>query len=201
MAPAMAFLVTKVLGGGYFTRYGLGACIPIAIGIAWLSLAVAGPDWRHARLLPLLAIACFGGAVLWEIHTAGPRDPGAAVKAWLPPGDAPLVIADGQTFLQLDHYLDTASAARLVFLTDHDSAMRYMGSDCYDGVLRIVRPWFPIRGALIPYDEFIARRKPFLVYGKINPWHSWIWRRLEVEGISWQVKLAKDGMQLVEATP
>jgi hypothetical protein len=95
------------------------------------------------------------------------------------PGEV-LVIADGQTFLELDHYLDEPTASRMVFTIDRESALRYMETDCYDRALPIFQHWFPTRGRLIAWDRLPPR--PFLVYGLRSPMQWWLMKRLGDEG-------------------
>lgn len=184
LAPVMAYGVALVARGGYFTRYGLQASIAIATGAAGAAFLLAGAEWRGARWLPGSAVALLVLGVARHAAGTPPVTPieGAAGRAWVEQGDSPLVILDGQTFLELDYALDDARAKRLVFLLDRESALRYMGTDCYDGPLRVAQRRLPLRGRTVEFGEFVKRWPEFMAYGLEDRKHHWLLERMAAEG-------------------
>ena len=98
--------------------------------------------------------------------------------------DLPLVASSGLVFLELDHYVSSAMAARLHLLLDRSEAIEHTDVDLFDAGLPLLRRWFPLRAALDPYHEFTARNRRFLVIGY---WDSaaandWLIHRLLHDG-------------------
>ncbi len=193
--PFAAFAMATAFKGGYFARYGLAAGIGSGILAASIAHALAGARLRWAWMLPALALAWF--SVRFSIEWTAYR-PAALIPEMAARSEMPLVAADGQTFLQLDRYLDDKTARRLVFVTDRDSALRYMGTDCYDRTLQIARPWFPLRGKLVSYQEFTREHRSYLVFGTRREEHHWILAKLAVDGAKLERRWEGEGKSLVE---
>jgi hypothetical protein len=133
-------------------------------GVAFLAPLVA------AHLLPgralfgfLLAAAMLAALGFATIDIPAPRNPfvdepilAKALAA------EPVVIADGQLFLQMWRYAPEPLKSRLLFLSDHDAAAQYMGFDTIDYGMLTLRPWAPVR--VLEYKDFFAPGKEFLVY-------------------------------------
>ena len=181
LVPLVALAVARTVQGCYFPRYALISTIGFAILFAKLLLRFAGTSLRYPHLLPCALAGSFVMIyIASEKSPAGIALPPAAIAGLAAFPGADLVIADGQTFLELDHYLNEAAASRLVFPIDRESALLYMQTDCYDNALRTVQEWFPIRGRLVTWDKL--PKQPFLVYGSQNLLHSWVLQRLAKEG-------------------
>lgn len=201
-APAMAFLLSSIGRGGYFTRYGLGAAVAGSILFAMASALLAGREWRGGMALPAIAMVWFAGSFLWQMRTPAkwPAD-SATLATWRTHADAPpLVVADGQTFFELNHYLEPAAASRLVFLRDRDSALRYMHTDCYDSPAPLLAKWFGTRGQVVDASDFLARHRRFLVYGLSRTEHQWLLSRMKDESASVKILGKEDRRQLAEVT-
>ncbi len=197
--PLVAFVTATVLHSGFFPRYGSIGAVGFSLAAAWAVFLFAGADLRRASLAPALLFAWFVGSFAIQSTKAPTPFLPAELKDWAH-SDAPLVVADGQTFLFLDHYLDAQAASRLVFLTDFDSAMRIMQTDCYDSALRLVKPHFPIRGRLMDYREFLEGNRRFLVYGSAGPEHQWVLTKFREEHFI-MARLSADREILAVSTP
>ena len=57
----------------------------------------------------------------------------------------PVVIADGQLYMQMWHYAPERLKARMLFLADDVSAVKYMGFETIDGGIRALIPWAPVQ--------------------------------------------------------
>jgi uncharacterized protein (TIRG00374 family) len=94
--------------------------------------------------------------------------------------DLPFVTNSALTFLEMDRYEDPALVARLYYLVDRDSALRYDQSNLTEG-LPTLKKYFPIRATVSPYTDFVAKHRTFLVWGVMDQ-SGWLLRKLKTEG-------------------
>jgi len=198
-APVMAFVLAAAGRGGYFTRYGLGAAVAGASLFAILCALLAGGDWKGARWLPWITIGWFAAQFVWQARLPA-QAPAASptIQAWLRRADEFLVVADGQTFFELNHYLDRTAASRLVFLRDRESALRYMRTDCYDSPMPLLGRWFGMPGKVVEARDFLSRHRRFLLYGLSRPEHQWILTRMKEESATVRILADEPRRRLVE---
>ncbi|MEZ5353333.1 MAG: hypothetical protein R2762_11905 [Bryobacteraceae bacterium] len=177
LTPAIAYLLAVGAKGGYFTRYALGASAAMSIAAALGASRMVRRAQPALMALSLLTIGWFAVRFLHRPAVFPVASEAAALASADP--SLPIVVSDGQTFLELNYYADPATAARLVFLTDRPAALRHMRTDCYDRIMPILTRWFPIHGRVIPAADFLSRRQRFLIYGTREREHTWLPQRLE----------------------
>ena len=100
----------------------------------------------------------------------------------------PIAINHFMPFLEFDYYSSPKLASSLFYLTNPEAAAAYTGESMFDTYAETATAWFPVRGRIEKYSEFVESHKRFLVYH--NPW-----------GTDWLVqKLLDDGarLQLIE---
>ncbi len=91
----------------------------------------------------------------------------------------PVVVADGQLFLQMWLYAPEAYKKKILFLADDAAANKYMGFDALDFGLRGLRPWSSVQ--VIPYQEFAAPGREFLLYqNPLKP--GWLLSKIVADG-------------------
>jgi hypothetical protein len=91
----------------------------------------------------------------------------------------PVVVADGQLFLQMWHYAPDALKSNLLFLVDDAAAVKYMGFDSIDGGLRALRPWSSVQ--VIEYRDFAAPGREFPLYqNSLRP--GWLLPKIVADG-------------------
>ena len=101
---------------------------------------------------------------------------------------APLVAGSGLTFLEVDHYEPHELTSRLYYLTDREYAASYAHDTLFEGIAGL-KKYFPIRGSIEPYRDFLRQHKHFFVLGDKNYLEDWLLKRLADEpGMS--IKLA-----------
>jgi 4-amino-4-deoxy-L-arabinose transferase-like glycosyltransferase len=181
--PALVNLALMRTHGAYFERYAL----PVAFGYG-LAATFFVANRANLRKLPPLAAS----VVLLLFVIAFNVGPGLKQSVWAHRGavgalpgkmldqitpQLPLVAASGLTFLEMDHYEDAATVARLYYLTDRRLAIRYAGATIFEG-LSTVKNYFPIRGRVVPYQEFVAAHPVFLVLGTPAYPEDWLLRAL-----------------------
>jgi hypothetical protein len=182
----LALLVTHV----FLERYGLPSVIGFSALLGFLVHKCRCP--RHAvSFLVLLYLSWFGGSVWSQLRPPGGVS-NAPAKANLQPGDVepqlPFVVANGQLFLKLDHYGAPALTSRLFYITNQRAAVQYTGSDMFDRGFPIMRKWFPLKGDVADYDEFIAHHARFLVYSTPSFPLEWLPHKLLDDGAQLKLK-------------
>jgi len=84
------------------------------------------------------------------------------------PGELPIVINDGDLFLQLQHYTPAEFSSRLFYLVDPDAARKYSGTDSDDLILLGYGRFVPLN--LRRADSFLQSGRPFLLYTSPKGW-------------------------------
>jgi hypothetical protein len=193
LVPLFAFIVAKLVSNVFMTRYGLTAVIGIGILFAYFMHRYT-VDRRLAGALFTLVFAIWFGAgfLVWMMSTArgnvaaASRTPEPihayeAAPEFAEP-DIPFVAANGLFFLEADHYGPQPFVARLVYLSDRESALKYTGSDIFDRGFPILRKWFPIRARVEDYTAFVRAHRRFLVFGEFQHPLAWLTKKLLDDG-------------------
>jgi hypothetical protein len=181
--PALVNLALMRTHGAYFERYAL----PVAFGYGMAAAFFLASRVNAGDLAPLAASAVLLLFVIafnlgsgfkqsvWAHKSVLSTLPGETLERILP--QLPLVAASGLTFLEMDHYENQTTAGRLYYLTDPKLAVRYAGATIFEG-LQTVKNYFPIRGHVTRYRDFIAAHPVFLVLGTPDYPEDWLLRAL-----------------------
>jgi len=179
--PALVNLILMCVHGAYFDRY----AFPVAFGYALSITYFLARQTNGSRTAAIAA-----SAVLLLFVCAFNLGPGLRQSVWgrraeagakraidqIRP-DLPLVAASGLTFLEMDHYGDPQTVARLYYLTDRRLALHYAGATIFEG-MPALKQYFPIRANVAPFDQFTAEHKSFLVLGTPEYPEDWLLRAL-----------------------
>jgi hypothetical protein len=92
----------------------------------------------------------------------------------------PFVTNSVFTFVEMDRYENPALIARLYYLVDPESSIKYAHSNLTEGML-VMKQYFPIRANVSPYADFAATHRHFLVWGEMDL-NGWLLRKLKTEG-------------------
>ena len=178
LIPVIINAMLYLTHGAFFERY----CLVTALGISVTAVLLLGWVTGWSRAAALCALVVLAGFVLqgnflrpllWrpspsfvsdQIHT-----------------NLPVVAASGLTFLEMDHYEKPELLARLYFLTDPASSLRYAHASIFDGMATEAE-YFPFRSTVMPYQEFVQAHRKFLVVGTVNFAEDWLLRKLIAEG-------------------
>ena len=95
--------------------------------------------------------------------------------------ELPLVANSILTYLEMDRYENPAVLARLYYLVDSESAVKYAHNNLTEG-LPVMKQHFPIRANSSSYGEFVAKHRHFMVLGDIGPQRGWLLVKLKAEG-------------------
>ncbi len=175
--PAIVNLVLMPTHGAYFDRY----AFPVEFGYA---LVVVFFLASHTNLNRSAAAAASGILLIFVCafnlglglkesvwtHSGSPDATGSLDR--IRP-ELPLVAASGLTFLEMDHYGDPPTVARLYYLTDRSLALRYAHATIFEGMPDIIGS-FPIRAHVTPYSQFLREHSKFLVLGTPDYPEDWL---------------------------
>jgi len=175
--PAIVNLALMPTHGAYFDRY----AFPLEFGYSLAAVFFLATHTNLSRRAPIAAsgilllffVAFNMGPGLKESVWARRSSPDAArILDGIRP-DLPLVAASGLTFLEMDHYGDPPTVARLYYLTDRSLAIRYASATIFEGMPDIIGS-FPIRAHVTPYSEFLRGHSKFLVLGTPEYPEDWL---------------------------
>lgn len=102
------------------------------------------------------------------------RSPVAPLAALLTPlndGHLPVVISDGQAYVELAYYAPPGLAKRIVGLVDPPNAVLYAKNDSVDRQMLDLACCFPLQ--LYQFSVFSKERSTFLLYSDGGPFDWW----------------------------
>lgn len=174
--PFIAVAISWVMNGGYTDRYALGVIPGLALGAAYASGAL---EPRH-RVWLLAAVLCLSATHELAFWGSGGRAVGLrqfppvaaqdAVIATAAPLGLPMMVANGLDFVPLAYY-HADSTVPIVGVTDHEAAIRYMGTDSVDRDLVVLSRYMPIR--VEDFAAFTAAHPTFLLLSRPGPFSWW----------------------------
>ena len=152
-------------------------------GVVLLTPAVAA-RLSGGRALPaflMLALAMLGPIVI-TATIPPPRNPlteeSVLVKAL---AQGPVVVADGQLFMQMWHYTPEPLKSNLIFLVDSAASVKYatFNTAAIDGALASLRHWCPLR--VIDYRDFATPGRDFhVLQNPLKP--GWLLEKIAADG-------------------
>ncbi len=175
LAVTFGLLVTHV----YSPRYAMAGLT----GVVLLLPAVAA-HMARGRALPaflMLAISTFPLIVV-TTTVPPPRDPVAEESVLVDAlKQGPVVVADGQLFMQMWLYLPEPLKSNLLFLVDRDAATKYQAFNtvAIDSALSSVRDFYPIHA--LDYRTFATPGREFrLLQNPLKP--GWMLEKIAADG-------------------
>jgi hypothetical protein len=106
----------------------------------------------------------------------------------------PVVVPDGQLFLQMWYYTPEPLKSRLVYLLDPQAAVRYMGFDAIDVGIDHLRPWSSVITA--DYKDYATPGREFRLYqSAMRP--GWVLAKVVGDGGSAQIEQYAINRQLI----
>jgi hypothetical protein len=99
--------------------------------------------------------------------------------------DLPVVISDGNTYLQMTYYASPKSKKRVFFLQDGQKAVQYSGTDSVDKAYELLPSYLPLQ--VEPLSEFVAAHRTFLFEVEDQGGFNWLPGYLQAEASSVQL--------------
>ena len=193
-ALAAMFLPVVIIGYcysshmGFFARYGIGA----ALGGGLILTAFLAKITKHNANISVAA--AFAILILFAYRKADTPllrkqfETDSTAYRTLDP-DLPFVTACGLTFLEMDHREPSEFTRRMFYLTDWDSAVKYIDATVFESV-PLIQQWFPIRANVSPYREFVKTHNRFVVLASPDCPLEWLLLKLKDDGA--QIRLLQD---------
>ncbi len=185
--PLVVSLVFMHSHSAYFPRYG----IPSLFGVAILTPWFVSRWTRNSSSAALVCSIIFLFGVITPTSIA--RHVQDVVQPIKPQGanltgkfdipisqiqpDLPMVDASGLTFLEMNHRENSSFLSRVYYLNDAQAAVKYANATIFEG-FPALKGKFPIRGNIMPYQDFIQQHSKFLVFGTYDYPEDWILRKL-----------------------
>ena len=106
----------------------------------------------------------------------------------------PVVVPDGQLFLQMWYYTPPPLKSKLLFLIDYETAIQYMGFDAIDVGIANLRPWAAVPA--VEYKDYATPGREFRLYqNSMRP--GWVLGKVVGDGGSAQIEQYATYRQLV----
>jgi hypothetical protein len=181
LEPLMSVISQSQRHAGFFLRYALPGCVPIAV----LATLFLFRSFRHLKRVALITVAAtfVGTAVPLVLQLARALSPAETVVADAPATDyrtvspeLPLVAASGLTFVEMNHREDPNFLHRLYYLTDTPAAVQYAHATMFEGEAKVSR--------MFHFQSFEAAHPKFLVLGTYDYPEDWLLRKLQADGDS-----------------
>jgi hypothetical protein len=107
----------------------------------------------------------------------------------------PVVVPDGQLYLQMWYYTPAPLKSKLLFLVDYEAAVQYMGFDAIDVGIDHLKPWSSV--ATVDYKEYATPGREFRLYqNSMRP--GWVLAKVVADGGSAQIERYAISRQLVQ---
>lgn len=173
--------------GAFWPRY----CIPTGMGLALLFTYVLAKFTNGSRAAAAVAsvfvfVGIPAGLILQIAQPHGRAMVPQITLQQLDPS-LPLVDASGLTFLEMNHRESDAVLSRVFYLTDRQAAMRYAHATIFEGT-GMLRQYWPIRGRVSPYQEFVRNTRHFFVLGTPDYPEDWLIPKLLDDGAELEFK-------------
>jgi 4-amino-4-deoxy-L-arabinose transferase-like glycosyltransferase len=165
----------STLGGHYWIRYSMNCTIGLT-GLLVLLLFKVG---RGSRLSEVIVLVVLGVSFLLGQFLPADMRPDKGLRIVNSsdeiqphldeiPSDAPIVVSNGLTFVELEHYSTPKTAARLYYLTDRAAAESIDGDIAFEVDGWLLGRFFPFHANFADYHAFIATHKRFYVVRPIR---------------------------------
>jgi Dolichyl-phosphate-mannose-protein mannosyltransferase len=174
-----ALLVTHIFNERYVLIGLAGFCLLVPM------LAAEFIGSRSAGALVMLGVLAWGMGIrsLDHPYDGNPFDGEPVLREALERG--PVVIPDGQLFLQMWYYAPERYKSSLIFPVDNAAAVKYMGYDTIDGGVRLLRPWAAVN--VVEWADFVRDTREFMAYQtSLRP--GWVLARVVAEGATVEVR-------------
>ena len=107
----------------------------------------------------------------------------------------PVVIPDGQLYLQMWHYAPERLKSRLIYVADDQAALKYMGFEAFETGIRVLRAWAPVN--VMEWGDFTHNTREFVAYQTLlRP--GWVLERVVEEGATVEVRKTTRYRELVK---
>lgn len=174
-------VVTKIAHGSLAERYALAIAFGLALATSYLVRMLG------RRTIPLVAIFLLVACSLQEAffwvsgrgHLGKLESPAPPIEALVSAagyGDLPVVVSDGQAYVQIAYYAPPDWSRRFVGIVDPPNAAVYAGSDTLDRQMFVLPCCLPLQ--VYEFHAFALNHPRFLLYSNGAEFDWWPQRLL-----------------------
>ena len=184
LPPELMNLVSMYTHGPFYGRHAFLTVLTVNLLVV-LFIAYESRANRLSGMAVALVIVGFSVYFLWhmDMNSVAPdlKLPllGKDLNQVHP--ELPLVANSVLTYLEMDHYENPAVLARLYYVVDPESSIKYTHSNLTEGAF-VLKQHFPIRANASTYADFATTHRHFMVFGDINLQRGWLLLKLKAEG-------------------
>jgi hypothetical protein len=188
LLPFPTALATHLMHGMMVDRYVVASVLGVALSLACVMSLARG------RVISIFAVFILSTIALHEFtfwrsaHSLRLENPAPPVEALVQKAghtDLPVVISDGNTYLQMAYYASPESNKRFFFLEDGQKAVQYSGTDSLNKGVQILQSYVPLQ--VEPLSEFVAAHRTFLFEVEDQGGFNWLPGYLQAEASSIQL--------------
>jgi 4-amino-4-deoxy-L-arabinose transferase-like glycosyltransferase len=182
LSPVLVNLALMHRHGTFYERYCVTAQVAIMVALSiFLAYHVRMNRWG-AYAGSLLLLLFLLKTQVWHVVTY-PVPRNAAFLATIQP-NLPIVVAEGQVFVEMNHYETAALLSRVYFLKDPQASMRYLHTNIFQDFAApdvMKEAGFPYVANVAPYTSFTSQHQQFLLLGTPK---QWVFSKLRLSGAS-----------------
>jgi hypothetical protein len=180
LSPILLNLALMYRQETFYNRYGLTTQVAILVALSILLPCRMRLNRLAAYAGSILLILFLVKTQIWHtLRYPAPRN--AAFLETIHP-DLPLVVEEGQVFMEMNQYENAPLLSRLYFLKDTKASMQYRHTNFFQefeapDVMKAAG--FPITANVAPYASFVNQHRQFLLLGSSV---QWVFAKLLVSG-------------------
>jgi hypothetical protein len=175
LLPIAAFIATRVAGLPFANRYVLSAVIGVSVIVAIALSCMADRVAIAITMATGLAMVAAGNYVMRTTATGPSAEADDEFVATHASPGLPVVASDIETFFRLGSSGRASVADRVLYLTNTEAALHYLGNNTSDRILNDLRPWLPLR--VESFCGYLSSISEFQVYGPLDN-RNWVLRAL-----------------------
>jgi hypothetical protein len=180
--PILVNLLLIYRRGTFYDRYCLTTQVAIMVALAiFLAFTVRRNRWAAYAGSIVLVLFIVKTQVWHMVHFPVPRN--AAFLASIQPS-LPIVVGEGQVFVEMNRYESAAVLSRVYFLKDPPASIQYMHTNLFQDYAApdvMKKAGFPFTAQVAQYSSFVTQHRQFLLLGART---EWVFQKLLDSGAS-----------------
>lgn len=182
LSPILLNLILMRRHGMFYNRYCVDSQVAILTALAiFLAYRVRLHRLAAYAALGVLSLAILKDQVWHPLLYPVPKQTGVLA---LVQSSLPIVVGEGQVFMEMNQRENQAFLDRLYFLKDQQAALQYGHSNYFqdfEGPDVLGKAGFPFTANVAPYSDFVGQHRQFLLLAKPT---EWVFAKLLANGAS-----------------
>ena len=182
LGPILLNLVLMHRHGMFYNRYGITSQVAILAALAiYIAYRLRLNRFAAYAAATVLVLAILKLQVWHPLLYPEPAKTGALMSVR---PDLPIVVGEGQVFMEMNQRENQLFLDRLYFLKDHQASLQYSRSNYFQDFEApdvLQKAGFPFTANVAPYAGFVREHQQFLLLGSPR---EWIFLKLRASGAS-----------------